>query len=233
MSAFERTIISMRKPFATIPHFATQFPSPEELREVLLTCTQQTRGALARLWLSEGVPCAFRSCPGVYEDMRGWLSSRLGVVHAKEITLVGSARTGYSLADFGKVFGEHSDLDFCIVSRELFSLFCAAFDKFSEDYQSNVVQPRHEREKRFWDENMRFGRRNLPQGFFDADKLPTFDRYEIAQRVRQSMWELQSKLEMTPVAPRVRRASVRVYRDWKSLVERLTINLKTIGANIA
>jgi hypothetical protein len=176
----------MRKPFAAIPHFAAQFPSPEELKRVLLTSTRQTRDAVARQWLSEGVPCAFRLCPGVYEDIRGWLSSRLGVVHAKEITLVGSARTGYSLADFGKAFGAHSDLDFCIVSRELFYMFRAAFDGFVKDYQSQVVQPRTERERIYWDENVRFGNRNLPQGFFDADKLPTFDRYEIAQRVCQA-----------------------------------------------
>lgn len=198
---------------------------------MLLASTRHTRDAVARLWLSEGLPCAFRDCPGVYEDIRGWMSSRLDV-HPKQITLVGSARTGYSLANFGKQFGEHSDLDFCVVSAELFGSFSRVFDAFSEDYRSGVVQPRNERERMLWDENLRFGGRNIPQGFFDADKLPTFDRYPLAQRVGQTMWALKSKLEITPGAPRVRRASIRLYRDWRSFIERLTLNLRSVANGI-
>jgi hypothetical protein len=79
--------ISMAQPFAVDPSLSSPFPSPEELRQALSGATRHSREIVARLWLTEGFPSAFRTCPSVYEDVRGWLSSRLQV-HPKEITLI-------------------------------------------------------------------------------------------------------------------------------------------------
>ena len=57
---------------------------------------EAARVSIARLWLSEGIPYAFKDCPGIYESVRTWLSSCLGI-HAKEIGITGSAMLGTSL----------------------------------------------------------------------------------------------------------------------------------------
>jgi hypothetical protein len=165
----------------------------------------------------------------VYEDLRGWLASRLKV-HPKEVTLIGSARIGYSLApppEFGRPFNARSDLDLSIVSGDLFQRVISAFSNFSADYRSGAVIPKTPHQRNLWDENLKFGARNIPLGFFDPNKIPNFDRYPVAQQVSQSMWALVKKLEVTPSAPQVRRASTRVYRDWQSFIERVSYNLLT------
>ena len=81
---------------------------------------------------------------------------------------------------------------------------------------------------KYWDQNIEFGERNLPLGFFDASKLPTFDRYPVVQQIQQTMWALTKKLETTPDVPSPRRASVRVYDTWQALVARVSLNLHTV-----
>lgn len=218
----------MALPFATDPRLSSHFPSPEELGTILAGAPRAAREIVARLWLTEGLPSAFLTSPAVYEDLRGWLGSRLDV-HPKEVTLIGSARIGYSLApppDFGRPFGARSDLDLSIVSSDLFQRVASAFSSFSIDYRAGAVTPRTQHERDLWEDNLAFGERNIPRGFFDPNKVPSFDRYPVVQQVNQSMWALVKKLEVTPGAPQVRRASTRVYRDWQSFIERVSFNLK-------
>jgi hypothetical protein len=218
----------MAQPFAVDPSLSIPFPSPEELRHVLSGATRRSREIVVRLWLTEGCPAAFRNCPSVYEDIRGWLSSRMQV-HSKEITLIGSARIGYSLApppEFGRPFGNKSDLDLSVISRALFDRLVSTFAAFSNDYKNGTVVPRSERERELWGANLAFGERNIPRGFFDANKVPNFDRYPVAQQVNQAMWALLKKLEVTAGAPKVRRASTRVYRDWQSFIQIVCFNLR-------
>jgi len=217
----------MARPFATDPHLSSHFPSPDELGTKLARAPRAAREIAARLWLTEGVPSAFLTAPAVYEDLRGWLASRLNV-HPKEVTLIGSARIGYSLAPpphFGRPFNTGSDLDLSIISDDLFQRVTSAFSNFSADYSSGDVIPRTSHERRLWDENIAFGARNIPRGFFDPNKIPNFKRYPFARQVSQSMWDLVKKLEVTPSAPQVHRASTRVYRDWQCFIERVSFNL--------
>jgi len=217
----------MALPFTTDPRLLSHFPSPEELRTILAGAPRPAREIVARLWLTEGLPSAFLPSPAVYEDLRGWLGSRLNV-HPKEITLIGSARIGYSLApppDFGRAFGARSDLDLSIISKDLFQRVTSAFSTFSVDYRAGTVTPRTQHERDLWDANMAFGERNIPRGFIDPNKVPNFDRYPVVQEVNQSMWAIVKKLDVTPGAPRVRRASTRVYRDWQSFIDRVSFNL--------
>jgi hypothetical protein len=190
-----------------------------------------SRGAreeVVRLWLTEGIPFAFRLCPIVYEEMRSWLASRLDV-GAKEITLVGSARIGFSLAGaiFGRPFDHQSDLDLCVVSEPRFVALAETFSRWTKDYTENQVLPSSARQKRFWDQNVEFGRRNLSIGFVDANKIPTLDRYPLVQRIQQTMWALTKKLQVTHDAPAPSRASTRIYKTWPALINRVSFNLQT------
>ena len=204
-------------------------PAPEKFREALRGISRRSREEVVRLWLTEGAPFAFRARPVIYEEMRGWLGACLNVC-PKEITVVGSARIGFSLArsQFGRSFSRESDLDLSIVSEVLFGAIAETFSRWRQDYREGRVHPRSERERALWEQNLEFGERNLPSGFFDANKIPTFDPYPLVQRIQQTMWALTKKLEVTPDAPTPPRASTRVYRNWQDLIRRVSFNLYTV-----
>ncbi len=207
-----------------------QHPRPDQVAELAKCRTHWAREAFVRLWLTEGVPYVFRECPEVYEDIRGWLGNRLHVC-PKEITMIGSARLGYSLAPppkYGAPFGASSDLDIAVASAGAFRGFCDAFQAWKEDYRSGSVKPRHQTEERYWDANLGFFENNMIRGFVDANKLPTLDRYPISQQYNSAMWALTKKLQATPGAPLPTKASVRVYQDWRCLVSRVAFNLRWV-----
>lgn len=204
-------------------------PDSQLVQDIISRSTRRDREIFVRQWLTEGEPYAFRKCPGIFEEMRGWLAVKLNV-HPKEFTLVGSARVGFSLAPYkyGKPFSEESDLDLVAVSLQLFDGFYSEFHEFCHDFGSKVIEARSPREQYLWEENIVFGRRNLPKGFFDTNKLPLQRKYQLSSAVGDAMWLLCQKLAVTADAPKPKRASLRVYRDWTSLIDRVTLNLKSI-----
>jgi hypothetical protein len=110
----------MAKPFEvdeSLQRLLDPHPTPEKFREALHLASRRSREEVVRLWLTEGIPFAFRGRPIAYEEVRTWLGARL-VVCPKEITIVGSARIGFSLAgrQFGRPFNSESDLDFAVTS---------------------------------------------------------------------------------------------------------------------
>ncbi len=202
------------------------YPNSENFREALRNISRTSREDAVRLWLTEGVPFAFRSHPSAYEEMRRWLGKRLNAC-PKEITVVGSARIGFSLAKnkFGHPFNDQSDLDLVAVSESLFGEIAETFVAWKKDYAQKQIQPRNERERSFWDQNLGLGDKHLSLGFFDANKIPTFNRYPLVQRIQDAMWGLTKKLEVTPNVPSPKRASIRIYRTWERLVYRASFNL--------
>ena len=227
----------MIKPFAIDPKYQAlpnPFPSAGELRKALEGRTRLEQEIFVRLWLAEGVPYAFRNCPAIFEVIRGWLGKRLDV-HPKEITLIGSARIGYSLAggsEFGREFNKSSDLDFSIISPSLFDRLVRASDLFLKDYENGYIRPKNNHQKQLWEENFKFAERNIRKGFLDSKKIPNYKRYSAAQIINDSMWRLKKNLEITSEAPKVRDASVRVYRDWKSFVNQVSLNLCRVMSNL-
>ena len=222
----------MVAPFLTetyLQKLVTPHPSPEDFRDAIALATRQAREDIVRLWLTEGIPFSFRSYPAIYERIRFWVGQCLKVC-PKEITVVGSGRIGFSMAGgekFGRAFSETSDLDFAIVSEHLFESIVETFEKWKEDYNSKVVLPRNPTEHNYWTENMKFAEKNIRLGFLDANKLPTLKQYPLAQKINNTMWALRARLEATGSIPVPKRVSLRVYRSWRALVERISFNLLT------
>jgi hypothetical protein len=211
-----------------LSRFVDPYPSLHEIIEALRVDDRDVRYALARLWLSEGIPFAFKSSPAIYDALRLWLARNIGV-ESKEVTLIGSARQGYSLSPDvtgGRVFGPQSDLDLSVISAALFERVSNAYARWQDDYTRGLVQPRHEREKHFWDENARACPVGLAHGFIDPHKIPIWSRYPEAQTILNTLWRGLEKLKATNGAPNVRKLSLRVYSNWDSFVRQVAINLE-------
>ena len=217
-------------PFKVSPHIVTvrdTYPSAADIARVAAHGGEESHLALARLWLSEGIPFAFREVPGIYEAIRAWLSIRL-TVDPKEITIIGSARVGQALSpgeSFGKPFSEKSDIDLSIVSLSLFERLRDEFNAWAYDYETGEVKARNAREKTFWDDNLSRVQKILQRGFIDAKLIPLFAKYPLAQSVGQSMYLLREKLRLTEGAPKVIEANLRAYRNWDSFARQLALNL--------
>ena len=96
------------KPFkiiTSLEKLVDAYPDPKILLNAAREGGKPAQDAIARLWPSEGIPHAFSQGPALYESVRWWLSKRLNV-HAKEISIIGSARLGksYTLKQLGKPY---------------------------------------------------------------------------------------------------------------------------------
>jgi hypothetical protein len=219
------------EPFKVSTHLATILNSYPDAKSLIIAATnggEQSKIAIARLWLSEGIPYAFRNKPALYESVRGWLSTRLGV-DPKEIHLTGSARIGQSLAPtkLGAIFGENSDLDIFIISSNLFERMKADFNHWSYEFEGGLVRPTSERERIFWTDNNQRGPKLIQRGFLDSKIVPNRSSYPTIKNIAQTMWLLKEKLDITENAPHVKSASIRCYVDWVTYVRQMVISLST------
>jgi hypothetical protein len=201
-------------------------PTPDALRKAIVYSDPQNIQILANLWMTEGIPAAFLARPSVYEKQRIWLADKFKI-SPKAITLVGSSRLGYSLKpeSFGKPFGDHSDLDIIIVSEQLFESTSKDFQLFVEDFESGRLHPRNEKERGYWLENCEFYRRNIPKGFLNANYIPNFGQYAFSTAINNAMYEFQIRVNDSHIGIKVKSASARIYKDWKSCLNRIAQNL--------
>ena len=208
------------------------YPAPNLVLDAAGQGGESARIALAQLWLSEGLPYAFRECPAVYESVRSWLSAMLGV-HAKEIGIVGSARLGASLAPnkLGRKFSDTSDLDLFIISKDLFEKLREEFCQWALGFESGEVVAENPTEARYWRDNNNRVPKNIRAGFLDPKFIPNHEPYPITKRINDSMPLLTGKLECTPNAPKPSKASVRCYKSWDSFVRQNSLNLRA-GAGV-
>ena len=148
--------------------FGVKFSNSERVKHLLKQGSCRDLEAFIRLWLTEGVPYAFYKSPILYEEMRIWIADQLNIC-PKEVGLIGSARSGYAMGErekFGRPFSTESDLDLCIVSETYFCKIQKEFNLFKQEYESGVVGPHSEDEKKYWDANLKFGQDNFPQRIF-------------------------------------------------------------------
>lgn len=216
-------------PFKTSSIFADlhgQYPEASKIQKVATSGGSVARNTIARLWLSEGIPYAFKEFPALYEEIRTWLAVRLDV-DPKEISITGSARIGQSLAPYkiGKAFSSQSDLDLFVVSETLLNKLRLDFNSWSFNVESGHTKPNNEREAGFWKENLTRGNSYFSKGFFDAKLIPTHSEYTCASNIANTMWLLKEKLCVTPNAPQISSASIRCYRSWADFTQQVSINL--------
>ena len=203
------------------------YPTQKQLEEVFRKGVEADRKLLARQWLSEGIPFAFKKCPAVYESMRSWLSKELNV-EAKEIHLFGSARLGWSLKPgkrFGAKFNPKSDLDLFIVSESLFTSMCENFNCWFSDFITNKISPINNEEKRFWEDHQKRGPKIISRGFIDLKMIPTRGNYD-SNQIHQKMSELKNMIKVANNVHDISKASIRCYESWKDWERQACINIQ-------
>jgi len=182
----------------------------------------------ARIILTEGVPHAYSQFPMAFEFARGKAAEILGI-HPKQLSIVGSARIGYSLAPkkFGHIFDlQKSDIDLFAVSSDLFSLIVNEHQSFIHAFANGSIRPRHPLEQQFWESSRLHDPSNIKRGFLDSNHIPTFDQFPIAQRIGEAAFRFHANLEFTTKKKIGRKASIRVYKDWDSAVRQIAQTLK-------
>lgn len=202
------------------------YPDAASIQKAAKEGGEASRVAIARLWLSEGIPFAFKDCPGVYESIRTWLAPRLSV-DPKEINVTGSARLGQSLrpGQVGKLFDGASDLDLFVVSNSLFDSMAADFNAWSFQFENGRIAPNNERERGFWSDNIQRVPKLINRGFIDAKLVPNHESFPVIKNIAQSMWMLKAKLDITEDAPCIAYASIRCYKSWNSFVRQVVLSL--------
>ena len=218
------------EPFKVSNHLrdiVSAYPEAKLILEAAKNGGESARQAIARQWLSEGIPFAFKKCPAIYESIRSWAGSRLNI-DPKELNVTGSARLGQSLAPhkIGKPFGDGSDLDIFIISSELFEHLKSDFNQWSYDFESGVITASNERERGFWIGNIHRGPKNIARGFIDSNIVPNHDKYRYVKNVAQTMYLLKAKLDATSEAPKFCYASVRCYKSWASYVQQISLGFQ-------
>ncbi len=229
------------KPFeivAPLRKLSEHYPDPKLLLEVALEGGKDAQDAIARLWLSEGIPSVFLKCPAIYDSLRCWITERLEV-KPKEIGLVGSAHLGKSLVPckIGTPFHDiDSDLDLFIVSCSLFTKLTDDFERWASDIEHQRVNfggtDTEIHERRHWKTNLKNNPNNLCRGFIDAHKIPASPDYPTAQKIQRTMEDLTLKLIDTEDAPKPEKASIRCYNSWDSFIQQKSINLRVLAEKL-
>jgi len=208
--------------------FNMRYPSLSELKEFHQKTKYPDEFGLYRAWLTEGIPYVFSDIPLLFEKIRDFIGNEIGV-HPSDIKLVGSARTGYSLdpSKNGKAFSNNSDLDLAVVSHHYFLECEMEFLKFKKDYEEKSITPANSRQTELWPEIISdIDRQRRTSGFIDIFKIPTLQGYPVAKNSINTCWRVTERLKLTPFGPKVKKCSIRVYRNTESFMKQNNINFR-------
>lgn len=199
---------------------------PIEMSSAILNLTHEELYGFVQLWLTEGIPFLFRNCPFVYENMRLMLAKRISI-HPKQITIIGSARIGYSMApiEFGRAINNNSDLDFTIVSESIFENCKTEFLSWESDFNNKIVLPKNEKERNYWIANVKHVPGNIYRGFINTYNVPSYPQYPTITQINDSSWRLIKATRKILNDFNIAKISFRVYKDWDHFINQMVFNL--------
>jgi len=209
-------------------NFKELYPNPSILKTVYLNTNYSERLGIIRLWMTEGIPYAFKSHPLLFEAIRSFIAKLLKV-DSKEVSLVGSARIGFSLSkkEWGRSFSSNSDYDFIIVSNTLYGNIVKDFQNWVRDLETRKISPKTVYEMNVWIDNIKYLDKQIPKGFIQTKLIPYNNNYATTKKCYDTAWLLKKKFSATEAIPKVSDASIRVYSSWKSCVNQMHINFNS------
>jgi hypothetical protein len=187
------------------------FLNPSDFKPLFTTVKPTEKASLIRHFIINNAPYVFKEKPILYEQITKFIADRLQIAPI-EVKLIGSAKMGFSMVN-GKVFGEHSDLDFSIINEDLFYKLEGEFTDWSDKFRSKQIIPKTAVEEDYWIKNLDTVPRQLKYGFIDTKYIPNRDPYITKKTTEQTLWliksNLQSQHEIT-----VKSISARIYKNW-------------------
>ena len=204
-----------------------QYPSEKEVYDII-NYNEDYLTYFIQQWVSEGIPFAFKDDPFLFEEFRTKLANRL-MISPKEITMIGSARVGYSLSPppkYGKSFNPKSDLDLSIISKYLFERCETENNIWKREYKEGKVNPRNLNEKKYWEENIHNNNNQINRGFIDSHKVPNI--YTTFSLLNNSIWFVTKYLNENNNYLEFKNISIRVYKDWNCFLNQQKLNLKLL-----
>ncbi len=174
---------------------------------------------LTRRYMLQGTPFVFRRNPGVYDELKGALSTELAV-GPDNVIVIGSAKLGFSPAPdkFPKAFTLESDVDIVVVSMELFD--AAWLDLLRWHDSPKWQMPPHRREK-----ILEHHEASIYWGHLWPDLLFSFS--ETASRWVRARRDLSRIPALSPF-----KVSGRLYRTWDHVMLYHSGSLRKLRARL-
>lgn len=203
------------------------YPSIDIIKKLNFSLKPYEKSMFLHLYFTEGIPYAFKDNPLLYEKIRNWLAYNLNI-DDKQITIIGSARIGYSLSPdkIAKKFCDQSDLDFLIVSSDIFKKLVKDFEKWVNNFKLEIQKRNtiNEYQAKLL-QNIETLDSSIPRGFIDIKMIPNIKNNSFISLYNNLMWQVIERLKITNNAPRPKKASIRVYSSWKNCLLQMTKNL--------
>ena len=184
---------------------------------------------IIRIYLTEGIPFIFFRNPILYEKIRTFLGQKLEI-NPKSISITGSGRLGYSLSPLNSKFGKpfedkKSDLDFFIIDECWFNKLTYDFNVYKDWLNTSPILD--EKTLTRYRANRTLIEKNLTYGFIDQDKLPDMTIFNNTKYIYAILRDLLKIMGNSVNCPQPKDASIRVYRDWQSCIDRISLNVKS------
>jgi hypothetical protein len=208
------------------------FANPEDFKKFYLTINSNEEESLLRHFIVNNVPFVFKEKPMLYEQLTKYVGDKL-VIAASEIKLIGSAKTGFSISPntYGKAFGNHSDLDFSIISERVFLQLENEYLKWSNLYKEKKLQPINQIEEKYWTENLETGKGQIRKGFLDPRFIPNRESFELTKQINNTMWIIQKYL-LEEHEIKLKTVSASIYKNWPAFAARLKRNTSFVMNNL-
>lgn len=199
--------------------------SPVEAFLDLKTLRQRTNDditAFVHLYILDGIPYIFINKPFVYWIVRSTFANKLNIL-ATNIGVTGSAKLGFSLVpqkwcnDFSLAY---SDIDFFVISSNLFELLIADFRMFESDVHEGRL-------KNNWCSTFFDGiNKRIDKGFIDSNQIHPCNRYKNVIKCNEAIWFVAEKIKGFFIEyANVKVKSIRCYKDRATALRQMTLNL--------
>ncbi len=219
--------------YITLSKTATAITSayliPADFKSYYNSIDYKEKKSLVRHFIVNNIPFAFKDKPMLYEQITQYIADKFHIFPT-EIKLIGSAKTGFSISplpDYGRNFGEHSDLDFSIVNESLFDSLEDEFNNWSSLFTAKQIQPNNDTEETYWYQNLDSGERQLNRGFIDTHFIPNRNSFPTTQKINNSLWLIKKHLNEKH-GIKVKKVSASFYKNWNSFAGRLNTNTESV-----
>jgi hypothetical protein len=205
--------------------------SPEKFKEAFNQLDNIELKSLLYHYIIDNTPYIFErfiNRPLLFEQIKQYMSYVLDIA-IDDIKLIGSAKTGFSISPdtYGRIFSSSSDVDLTIINEKLFTNLSNDFNKWKNEYLSYKVEPKNDREKSFWQENIKRLTININKGFLDTYKIPNIEICPYTKKINNSLYLVKYQLEKLH-GVRIKNISARVYKDESSFYQQFFMNISHV-----